>query len=363
MLVYFILLYTAIIIFLSNKTNKRSALLIMLLMLLVCGLRDYSVGIDTYSYVNKYIYNYNDYKSEILFDATYSVVHMLGGSGHLWILFVSIILYIPYIIAIIKYSKAPVLSALIFLISPSLFFFDSMNGIRQWTSGGWILLSFIYKNKNQIKKCIFCFAIALGFHLSSIVALPFLFMWKRIIPFKYVYVSLAIITILCITMSHFNFSSLFEQYTVLLDTMQVDADSKFSKYAQYSNMENTTNWKYYLVNIVPLNLVCIASYPIRSLIHNSQKKYQSTAYLFNVFFIGTVFMNICAISIPYGQRVFFSVITLQLLLMPKQFIKGNQKQKFFINCLIVYMIFWFIYYIISINGSRVGSTVPFSFFF
>lgn len=344
--------------------SKKYAMFVMAILFIVCGLRDYSVGIDTASYVDKYTYNYNEYTSEFLFNATYSIAHIIGASAHVWLLFVSALLYIPYMIAIKKYSDVPMLSVFLFLASPVLFFFDSMNGIRQWIAGGLILLSFVYKDDNKYEKSILCFFSALGFHLSSLVALPFMFMSKKTIPYKLVLVSILLVSVLSLTLSHFNLSSIFEQYTMLLDGMNLDDESKFAKYARYGDMENTTNWKYYLVNIIPLNIICLVSYPfVKQQQHHLTDNNDSGGFLYNSLFIATILMNICAISIMYGQRIMFAIITLQLILLPKQYKSGTLVQKKTIKCLVLYMSIWFIYYIISINGSRIGSTVPYSFFF
>jgi len=370
MLVYIVLLLVAIILLLANKYSKENALFLMLMMLIVCGLRDYNIGIDTLSYVDNYKYYSNENTSEFLFNYTYSLIHFIGGSGHLWLFFVSVLLFMPYIVAIKQFSIAPVISAFIFLASPMLFFFDSMNGIRQWTSGGLILLSFLYRNEREIIKCVICFVLAMGFHLSSIVALPFMFIWEKCFSYKIVVCSLIGITICSIVMAHFNLSSFFEGYSVLLDSMQIDADTRFAKYAKYGEMENTTNWKYYVVNILPMNLICLASYPSKVRNKGDNRCFNKNVdcssqngFLFNALFMGTILMNICSISIKYGHRIFFAVVALQLILLPRQYVLGNRNQKKWILALIVYMSVWFLYYINSINGQRIGSTVPYSFFF
>lgn len=329
--------------------------------MLLCGLRAFGVGIDTESYVDKFIYKYNEYTSEPLFDSTYLFIHNIGGSGHLWLFFVSVLLYIPYIVAISKFSPAPVISALIFLASPSLFFFDSMNGIRQWIAGGLILLSLVYRSEGKYRVTVVLFLCALGFHLSSIVALPFMFVWKKKIPYTIVVFSLLFVSAVCLLLSHLNFSSIFEKYVVLLDYLNVDSSSKLAGYAKYGAMENTTNWKYFIVNIIPISFMCYVCYPTDDM--HKYKDYDSYCYLYNSFFIGTILMNVCSVSIMYGHRVFFAIITLQLLLVAQQYMYGNNKQKKYIKVLIAYLCVWYLYYIYSINGSRIGSTVPYSFFF
>lgn len=314
--------------------------------MLICGVRDYTIGIDTESYVAKYRNGGNEYTSEPLFDITYSIIRFFDGTWHLWLLFVTIILYTPYIIAIEKYSQAPVFSALIFLVSPCLFFFDSMNGMRQWISGGFVLLAFLYRNEHRFKRTVLCLFIAIGFHLSSIVAIPFMFVRNKTIPFFFVIILLVVTSVTCIALSHLNLNSVFEQYSILLESFDGDTASKFSKYSQYGDLENTTNWKYYLFNIFPLNLLCFASYPSSKLITKSPYKENENGYLFNVFFIGTILMNICAISIKYGHRIFFVIMTLQLILLPKQLIRGSKNQKGFIYFLSGYMVLWYIYYIV-----------------
>ena len=122
----------------------------------------------------KYKYRSNEYTAELLFDSTYTLIHSIGGSSQLWLAFVSLLMYIPYTYVICKYSKVPMLSVLIFITSSNLFFFDGMNGIRQWIAGGIILLSFVLRSEGKFLSSLICFAFSIGFHLSSIIALPFL---------------------------------------------------------------------------------------------------------------------------------------------------------------------------------------------
>jgi hypothetical protein len=329
-------------------------------MLLICGLREVGVGIDTQAYVEKYIYNHNDYTSEPLFDWTYSFVRYIGGSGQLWLFGVSLLLYIPYMVALYKFTPTPVLAAFIFLTSPSLFFFDSMNGIRQWIAGGLILLSFVYRSENKYMHSAILFLCAIGFHLSSIIVLPFMFVWKSKIPKAIVVISLLSVTVICLLLSHLDFSSVFEQYIILLDYLNIDNESKLADYARYGVLENTTNWKYFVVNILPISLMCYACYPSDE---NKYKNYDSYCYLYNTFFIGTILMNVCAVSIMYGHRLFYAIITLQLLLVSQQYVYGTKIQRKYIKALVYFLSIWYLYYIYSTNGSRIGSTVPYSFCF
>lgn len=365
MFIYFFLLFLTFILYKNDKYNKSYAFIILSLLFILTALRDPSIGIDTESYMAKYKYRSNEYTAELLFDSTYTLIHSIGGSSQLWLAFVSLLMYIPYTYVICKYSKVPMLSVLIFITSSNLFFFDGMNGIRQWIAGGIILLSFVLRSEGKFLSSLICFAFSIGFHLSSIIALPFLLLPSFNLR-KWLSLSLlAVFIVLGLFASHLNISQIFDSYRVLINGYDGFGADKLSAYGNYDEIENTTNLMFYLVNIVPIALMCMTSYvPYKSSENGAIfKKKNDEHYLYIIFFIGTIFHIFCSTSIAYGHRLMYALLTTQLICLPNAYKNGSKRQKQIISIVVLYFIVWFIYYVIKTNGSRVGSTIPYSFFF
>lgn len=379
MLIYFVILVITIFLYRMDKHSRKFALLVMLLLFLITAFRDISIGIDTNNYVSKYKFRYNEYTSEFLFNNTYNLIHTIGGSPQLWLFFVSLLIYIPYTYVICKYSKVPMMSVLIFLTSSSLFFFDGMNGIRQWIASGVILLALVLRSYGKVKIPVLLVFCAAAFHLSSIIAFPFLFITFFTMGRKLAYAIIVSIAILGILISHFDTSGIFDFYGYLIEGYEGEGMEKLNAYSRYEDMENTTNWKYYVFNILPLSFMCLAAYvevakdkatavgAPRKKQHKLLTKALSTEkenahYLYIVFLTGVVLLDLLLTTIAYGHRLAFCILTSQLICLPNGYVYGGKKQRLFINLVLCFFMLWYMYYVYRTNGSRIGSTVPYKFF-
>ena len=65
MFIYIVVLFLTLFLYNKNMYSKKYAMFVMAILFIVCGLRDYSVGIDTASYVDKYTYNYEFKREDI----------------------------------------------------------------------------------------------------------------------------------------------------------------------------------------------------------------------------------------------------------------------------------------------------------
>jgi len=371
MLIYFALLLIGIILYYNDKFNTKSAVLLMLLMFLITGLRDVSIGIDTESYMMEYHYMTSDARREPLFVLSISLMKSINASDNTWLMFVSFLIYLPYTYAIVKYSKVPVMSALLFMVSSSLFFLDGMNGIRQWIASGFALLAFILRSRGNLVKSLACVLLAVGFHLSSIIILPFLFVkgikLDKIVAYGIVVVS----AMIGFMLSNMDISSFTDDYVALVSGYGGYGSEKLMSYSNLGYLENTTNWKYYLLCILPISAICISSYYNHPLNAEAAEKKRRMIfkikpdnwYLYTIFIIAIPLLNIASTAIAYGHRLAFAFITTQLICMPEAYARGSKKQRSVINIVVFYFLLFFIYYVIKNNGARIGSVVPYKFFF
>ena len=177
MLVYIALL---IVLFsLRNEKKQWAFFLGLLTMFVISGFRGIYVGTDTRFYDEVYSTFLLDYHSiiDVWSEAEplyYSIFYLfkIWGLSFRWVLLVSSILYLAPIGYILFKSNDTRVKSLLFFLLLGMFFFG-FNGMRQAIAMSFTFVGCYYLEKNNIKIFIICLAIAMGFHLSSIVALVF----------------------------------------------------------------------------------------------------------------------------------------------------------------------------------------------
>ena len=367
MLVYFLILLLTLILYINNKYSKRAALLVMLLLFLLTGLRDTSVGIDTSRYVELYLYDRGDENREPLFAFVSDIIGWFNASGNTWLFLISLFIYVPYMIIVKKYSKVPMMSVLLFLTSTSLFFFDGMNGIRQWIACAFILLGLIKRSEGKFLPSLVLFLLALGFHYSSFLYLPILFLPGIKMKKSLAIAIICFFAVLGLGITSTSLSGLFNQYAILMGNYDGMGSDKLANYANYEYLEVAYNWKYYAFTILPISAIAVASFLKRddnscSLSSQQDKKIYllkpNENYLNTVFLIALPILDICAATIPFGHRLAFPLVTVQLLCLPEAYAHNSKQKQQFIELILFYFVLYFIYYIITINGGE-GSTVPY----
>lgn len=179
----YILMVLLIIIFghLFEKKNKKLySLLIFILFTLVAGLRYYSVGTDTYTYLHffdlvieyqKSIFSISRYERGFI---TLVFLLLKIKNNYTFVLFI-ISGIINYFICnfIRKNSKNMCLSFLLFFLLR--YFFSEMNIIREFISIGIFLYSTRYIENRKIIPYLICIFVAFLFHKSALVLVPFYF--------------------------------------------------------------------------------------------------------------------------------------------------------------------------------------------
>lgn len=158
-------------------------------LILLCGLRSIDIGRDTsmYAYIfqsikNKHTlqelfenYEYFEYGYYLL---NYVVSRFVDYQGFL---LVSAILSIgPVIYIVLKYSKQPWMSLLLY--SCFQFFTFTMSGMRQAIAMGILMLAYDCMINKKLKQYLILCFIAIMFHSSAILFIPIY--WIRNIPFK-----------------------------------------------------------------------------------------------------------------------------------------------------------------------------------
>ncbi len=164
----------------ENKNRKRIYLFVIFcIMFLYSALRGANVGIDTYNY-NMRFYEIQSYG---LWD---SFVYLRLEKGYILLNYIlssifnnpqAVIvvtsLFITYAFAkcIYEYSENVVLSTFLYIM---FFFSSTMNITRQYIALGFIMLAFRHIIDKRVIKTALLFTVAILFHNTAIVSLPFL---------------------------------------------------------------------------------------------------------------------------------------------------------------------------------------------
>jgi len=355
MIIYFVLTFFTVIltIITQKKYQNFSCLIILLMMFLVCGLRGLYVGIDTKDYIDSFRYGVENYfldSNEKLFNITYSIVHIFSSSWNIWLLFVSTLIFIPLFSILTNESPNPVFSSLIFMVSLSHFFPESMNIIRQSIATTFMLGSYYFWNKDKKLLSLTTLLVAILFHTSSIIALPFLFLKNVRFKNSFIIISILIVTLLGLM----GFYGFINNYILSLsefgDNIYAATMLKYSKYG----MGNGSNLNGYILTIIPFSILCLITMPISE----EDNKYR---FYFNIMFVATILYNIIS-SIDYAFRIVYGLMIIQVLVLPFAFKFGNPFRRKLIILYTFIMIILYFWYLNIMKKIPVGSIVPFHFF-
>lgn len=172
----------------SKKIFQNSDKIIMLLLILISGLRCNS-GSDYYNYYLQYVnvLNWYDSLSAVLVQRfqngyillSYLTNKFIGGQTTIFIV-VALIIYIPLIRILRKYSKSPWKSFGFWMLLG--YFLMSMNIIKQYIAMIFIMISFNSYYKKKYLRYVLWSGVACFFHLSaiySIICIPISIVVKK----------------------------------------------------------------------------------------------------------------------------------------------------------------------------------------
>lgn len=167
----------------SQRGRKLFIIFSFLAMFVVSGFRDFSVGVDTKSYVA--IFNAIDYygvaatRFEPGFILFVRLIHSISDNPALLIVISSAICIGTTCLFIYRYSEDPLLAILLYIVLKPYFF--QMTGMRQALASSLVMLAFYLILENRTRKRIILgiglVLLATQFHnMSAVAFIPF-FMW------------------------------------------------------------------------------------------------------------------------------------------------------------------------------------------
>ena len=145
-MIYFVLLFFCLVAYLvskkSSKAQKFFAIIFLFTMMLIVGMRDSSVGVDSERYADKvnFVRDVSFTSYEPLFQLSINFVNANWGTVLAWFMFISLLTYSFYSISVFRYSTNPILTVLIFMVSMIHFFPDTPNTLTFFTIHDSIIL-------------------------------------------------------------------------------------------------------------------------------------------------------------------------------------------------------------------------------
>lgn len=156
----------------SEQPSILFLLLSMLSLVLVYGLR-YRVGTDYMYYYESFervVQGTGSYFNEPLYNLLQYMVSFISSNYILFSTICGFLLCIPFYVVILKVSKNPTFSILLFVITNT--YFIAMNGVRQGLAMAFLMVSIYYLIKNQEKYFYVYVMVAAMFHVSALIFLP-----------------------------------------------------------------------------------------------------------------------------------------------------------------------------------------------
>ena len=206
MLIYYLLFLIVLYCIMSENYKNSNLIVVILCFLIYCiaAFRSYSVGSDTYSYIEEYIAD-TSFGRDLDFGFAYfnQFLSELGLSPRLYLMIVSLLIFIPVLIFICQYTKKYRAFTILLYLTISNFSFN-LTGIRQSIAVGLVLIGLVlYKVVDKKLIGYVCvlglILLACSFHNSArlcLMLIPLLWLSnKTILHYKFVRVVLFVLPI------------------------------------------------------------------------------------------------------------------------------------------------------------------------
>ena len=228
-IVYFGLLIECwIFSYFAEKRNRKLLIWVIILSLtMAAGLRAYSVGLDTPSYVEKFSYIYKGmfsyaYGLEESFKyICYGILHVIPNASFL----LGLLALITHACIILRFwalrgiASFPCLVVFYYMS----FYFMSLNGIRQFVAVAIVFWGTRYLGQKKFLRFILCICIAALFHQTAIVGFLLLllnaFQWKELQQKQKL---LYILFILCVPLIIVLLSNKMAQYSRYFSDLSIN---------------------------------------------------------------------------------------------------------------------------------------------
>lgn len=350
----FLLLYISFSLLIAqysgNKNDRLFGAFAFIVLLLIAGLRDRTVGRDTDSYY--LFYQWGSERMEPLFSLLRSFLRSIGAGAPLFILCAAGLAIIPFYIFVRRYSTSICFSALIYMSFSVMFYHQTFNTVRACIAIGFLLFFFESIESKRFCRALLFAILSAGFHYSSIVAilLTVLFCIIKRYNFWPVFALLCLSVIIGLTFKE-GFASVAERVTFLDLFTGSDSAEYYSRYLQ--NLKETDlNLVGQLASLLPLSCFVVLLW---------DEKNSSSIY-YKLFFAGVFLSNIFySVLFIYRITMFFTILI--VVILPNTFSRVNRNRKYALLGMSVFMVAWYIYELFTyVPYESLAGAVPYHFF-
>lgn len=333
MVPYFLLLILALLAMVINKydTFKFVSTLLVIVLILLVGLRDITVGEDTENYINGYLYGMGE-RMEPFFQFFSTFCKKYSFHVNAYLTTIAALTIYPLWRFVRKESVNPGYSLLVYLTYSILFYFQTFNTVRACLAITLIFWGCFYLSHHKSKSALLCFAVVPTIHYSSILILliiSFVYFIHRF-SYKFVVCSIALSIVLGFAVDY-----LISEYLLLLGLVvsQLSGDVVVSNYAQLltESSEASMGVIGMLSNMLPFSLFAILMHSRA----NSQNLY------YKLYVSGIIVANIF-ISTPLFYRVSMFFQLFIVILYPNAYYASSKQKKYILGGLTSFMVVWYI---------------------
>lgn len=326
--------------------------LIYVIFTILSGIR-YDVGTDYNTYImhqipdalNHYVYS-TGYKVEPLYRGLIYIGNFLGSAQ--WVFVFTHIIFMYFVLQYIKQqSRDYVFSIFIFVFST--FYSFSLNGMRQAIATSVFLFAIKYIYRRQYKRYFLFIIIAILFHKSAIIYIPFYFLNRINLTKKTHFFLITIISVILAFNSKYaynfayKFSLKYHFYTKFFN-------SRYSDGLQVNTM---------YISMLLLNLIILYLFYLFG--KNQKDNDLATVVNYNIHLVSLMFSAI-AFSIPGAFRVFYFFIPVQMVFVPNIIVEIKNDTIKLIVKLLLMLVYIFIF-IRLIMISNQNGTLPYQTIF
>ena len=174
---WFTSLFVLVVSSLNRDNNKFIYLLLFFILWFVAGTSN-NFSIDYPAYKDMYDSPDDPLNADVepVWNYITDMIRHMGFASRGWFMFTSLLIVGTFFYGIRKMSIDPMLSVLMFVVC--FFYFESLNGIRQYAAIGILFAFFHYVLEGKIWRYALIVLIAAQFHRSAYVLLPFVFLLR-----------------------------------------------------------------------------------------------------------------------------------------------------------------------------------------
>lgn len=225
--------YSGSVLLRTDKVEAKTITVFFVIYILLLGLRNINVGIDTRSYINSYFYKlmgvdwgylFEYTADEIGFSVLTKIISMISGSTQFYLFVLAVVSVMPIAYLYRKEAKDALLCCSFFLIS--LLFEAFFSALREGVAIGLVAPAYYFTKRKQLIPFILTVVFASIFHLSALIVLLLYPVYHTKLRFR----RLWIIAPLMFIVYRYN--------DIIFDTLLVNMGGKYaSKYLTYGYNE------------------------------------------------------------------------------------------------------------------------------